>query len=293
MAAYIVRRLIWVVFLLFMITLITFVIFTVLPSGDPAVLRAGRQPSPELIASIRQQFGLDKPKPVQFINYIGDILPFVGHNGFYFGFSLPEPTDGAAGDPRPAADDDLPHRRRRDPVAVDRHPDRHDLGRQDRLAGSTACSMGIALIFISAPGLLPRPRRALPVRRRHRQVPAAAGQLAPTSEATTLLGEGRGADHAVVRARGRVRGGLRALPARQPDRHAAGGLHPHRAGEGPVRAARDLPPRRARGDHADRHAARPGHRHPARRRDPHRDRLQHPGDRALRLRRDHAAPTCR
>jgi peptide/nickel transport system permease protein len=92
MAAYIARRLIWVIFLLFMITLITFVIFTVLPSGDPAVLRAGRQPSPELIESIRHQFGLDKSKPVQFINYIGDILPFLGHNGFYFGFSYQNQT---------------------------------------------------------------------------------------------------------------------------------------------------------------------------------------------------------
>jgi peptide/nickel transport system permease protein len=92
MAAYIARRLIWVVFLLFMITLITFVIFTVLPSGDPAVLRAGRQPSPELIESIRHQFGLDKPKTVQFVNYIGDILPFLGHNGFYFGFSYQNQT---------------------------------------------------------------------------------------------------------------------------------------------------------------------------------------------------------
>jgi peptide/nickel transport system permease protein len=92
MAAYIARRLIWVIFLLFMITLITFVIFSVLPSGDPAVLRAGRQPSPELIESIRHQFGLDKPKTTQFINYIGDILPFLGHNGFYFGFSYQNQT---------------------------------------------------------------------------------------------------------------------------------------------------------------------------------------------------------
>ncbi len=93
MAAYIARRLVWIVFLLFMITLITFVIFSVLPSGDPAVLRAGRQPSPELIAAIRHNFGLDKPKPVQFINYIGDILPFLGHNGFYFGFSYQSNAD--------------------------------------------------------------------------------------------------------------------------------------------------------------------------------------------------------
>jgi peptide/nickel transport system permease protein len=93
MAAYIARRLLWVVFLLFAITLITFIIFSVLPAGDPAVLRAGRQPSPELIAAIRQQLGLDKPKPVQFINYIGDILPFFGHNGFYFGFSYQNNQD--------------------------------------------------------------------------------------------------------------------------------------------------------------------------------------------------------
>jgi peptide/nickel transport system permease protein len=93
MAAYIARRLVWVIFLLFMITLITFVIFSVLPSGDPAVLRAGRQPSPQLIESIRHQFGLDKSKPTQFINYIGDILPFLGHNGFYFGFSYQNQTE--------------------------------------------------------------------------------------------------------------------------------------------------------------------------------------------------------
>ena len=93
MAAYIARRLIWVVFLLFVITLITFLIFSVLPAGDPAVARAGRQPSPELVAAIREQFGLDKPKPVQFINYIGDILPFLGGNGIYFGFSYQNNTD--------------------------------------------------------------------------------------------------------------------------------------------------------------------------------------------------------
>ena len=87
MAAYIVRRLIWVIFLLFVVTLITFIVFTVLPAADPAVLRAGRQPSPELVASIRQQFGLSDPAPVQFVRYIGDILPFVGGDGVNFGYS--------------------------------------------------------------------------------------------------------------------------------------------------------------------------------------------------------------
>ena len=137
MAAYIARRLIWVVFLLFAITLITFVIFSVLPSGDPAVARAGRQPSPELIELIREQLGLDKPKPVQFVNYIGDILPFVGGNGDLLRVLLPEQHRRAARDPRAAPGDDLPDRRRRDPVARDRDPARRPLRDQDRLVAWT------------------------------------------------------------------------------------------------------------------------------------------------------------
>ena len=92
MAAYIVRRLAWVIVLLFVITLITFTIFTVLPAADPAALRAGRQPSPELIESIRQQFGLDDPKPIQFLRYIQDILPF-DNDGVNFGFSFQSNTE--------------------------------------------------------------------------------------------------------------------------------------------------------------------------------------------------------
>jgi len=97
MAAYIVRRLLWVIVLLFAITLITFIIFTVLPAADPAALRAGRQPSPELIESIRKQFGLDDPAPVQFLRYVADILPFVGNDGsswagINFGYSYQSNT---------------------------------------------------------------------------------------------------------------------------------------------------------------------------------------------------------
>jgi peptide/nickel transport system permease protein len=59
----------------------------VLPAADPAVLRAGRQPSPELVESIREQFGLSDPLVVQFFRYIGQILPFLGGDGFNFGYS--------------------------------------------------------------------------------------------------------------------------------------------------------------------------------------------------------------
>jgi peptide/nickel transport system permease protein len=74
MAAYIVRRLLWTVLLLLVITAITFLIFYVLPSGDPAKLRAGRSPSPETLAAIRNQLGLDKPLYQQYGEYVWNIV---------------------------------------------------------------------------------------------------------------------------------------------------------------------------------------------------------------------------
>src|SRR6266545_552199 len=66
MGRYIVRRLVWLVFVLLVITFISFLIFFVMPSKDPAIIFAGRQPTPELVAEVRQQFGLDHPWPVQY-----------------------------------------------------------------------------------------------------------------------------------------------------------------------------------------------------------------------------------
>ena len=63
---YIVRRLLWVVVVLLIITAITFVIFFVMPPTDPATTFGGRSPTPELIAEIERQFGLDKPVYVQY-----------------------------------------------------------------------------------------------------------------------------------------------------------------------------------------------------------------------------------
>jgi peptide/nickel transport system permease protein len=83
MTTYIIRRLLWVIVLLFLVSLITFFIFYVFPSADPAVLRAGHQPSPELIASIRHQFGLDKPWYVQYWTYMKALVLH-----FNFGYSF-------------------------------------------------------------------------------------------------------------------------------------------------------------------------------------------------------------
>jgi len=89
MAAYIVRRLLWIVLLLFVVSGLTFVVFTVLPSADPAALRAGRNPTPALIAAIERQFGLDKPLWEQYLNYMGDL---VLHFDFQTSFVNNEPV---------------------------------------------------------------------------------------------------------------------------------------------------------------------------------------------------------
>jgi peptide/nickel transport system permease protein len=82
MLTYIVRRLLWAVLLLLVISFLTFVIFYLLPSADPATLRAGRQPTPERIAAIKEQLGLDKPFFVQYWYYIRDLILH-----FDFGYS--------------------------------------------------------------------------------------------------------------------------------------------------------------------------------------------------------------
>jgi peptide/nickel transport system permease protein len=74
MLSYIIRRLLWMVLLLVVISFLTFMIFYLLPSADPAVLRAGKQPSPELIKVIREQLGLDKPWYVQYWKYLDRLV---------------------------------------------------------------------------------------------------------------------------------------------------------------------------------------------------------------------------
>ena len=74
MLAYIVRRLLWSVLLLFVISFVVFIVFVILPSADPALLRAGRNPDPDLVAAIREQLGTDKPFYVQYWLYMKDLI---------------------------------------------------------------------------------------------------------------------------------------------------------------------------------------------------------------------------
>ncbi len=74
MLTYILRRIGWSILLLFVVSAVTFLIFYELPSANPAVIRAGRNPDPDLVRAITKQYGLDKPWPVQFLKYMKGIL---------------------------------------------------------------------------------------------------------------------------------------------------------------------------------------------------------------------------
>jgi peptide/nickel transport system permease protein len=66
MGRYIIRRMLWVGVTLLLITMLTYLIFFVMPPTDPAVNFAGKQPTPERVAEVRELFGLDKPFFIQY-----------------------------------------------------------------------------------------------------------------------------------------------------------------------------------------------------------------------------------
>ena len=66
MLTFVVRRTLWTVVVMFVITVVVFVIFFKTPGVDPARAIAGRNPSPQVLAEIRAQLGLNRPLYVQY-----------------------------------------------------------------------------------------------------------------------------------------------------------------------------------------------------------------------------------
>jgi peptide/nickel transport system permease protein len=77
MTAYIIRRLAIGVIILVLVTMLVFLAMRLLP-GDPLVIFISQSQTqsytPERLAELRHEFGLDKSLPVQYINWIGNIL---------------------------------------------------------------------------------------------------------------------------------------------------------------------------------------------------------------------------
>jgi len=86
MTAYIIRRVLWGIALLIIVCALTFVLFRVFPTGNPALLRAGRDPQKHLVEEIERVLGLNKPLLVQFWDYLKNV--FLHFNLGYSYYSL-------------------------------------------------------------------------------------------------------------------------------------------------------------------------------------------------------------
>jgi peptide/nickel transport system permease protein len=74
MSRYVIRRVLWGILLLIIVSALTFVLFRILPTADPAKLRAGRFGSAKVIHEIRIDLGLNKSLPDQFWIYMKGIF---------------------------------------------------------------------------------------------------------------------------------------------------------------------------------------------------------------------------
>lgn len=87
MPRYVFKKLVTLVVLLFLVSLTVYSVLFVLP-GDPAQIILGINASPESLATLRAELGLDKPFWVQYADWIGKLL--TGSNRS-IGYDIPIP----------------------------------------------------------------------------------------------------------------------------------------------------------------------------------------------------------
>ncbi len=73
MIGYVIRRLLWGIGVLFGVAVITFILRYLVPA-DPARIIGGIHATPQVLAGIRHRYGFDRPLPVQFVTYMGNLL---------------------------------------------------------------------------------------------------------------------------------------------------------------------------------------------------------------------------
>jgi peptide/nickel transport system permease protein len=73
MPQYILKRLLGLIPVLIGITFAVFLLLRLIP-GDPAVVIAGERATPEQIAALRTQLGLDQPLPLQYFAFLSNLL---------------------------------------------------------------------------------------------------------------------------------------------------------------------------------------------------------------------------
>src|SRR6056297_1597018 len=75
MFAYLIRRILTTIPVIIGVILVVFILTTIVP-GDPARIMMGQRGDPETIKLIREEMGLDKPIPVQLVNFYKDVFTF-------------------------------------------------------------------------------------------------------------------------------------------------------------------------------------------------------------------------
>jgi peptide/nickel transport system permease protein len=81
MGRFIIRRFVAMVFVMFAVSVLTFLIFNVIPNGDPAVRMAGKNVTPQVVESIREEWGFNDNIFVQYANtmkkvFTGDLISY-------------------------------------------------------------------------------------------------------------------------------------------------------------------------------------------------------------------------
>src|ERR1039457_1914535 len=73
MLSFLAKRLIQLIPTLFFVSILIFSLQHLLP-GDPALVMAGEERDPDVIAHIRQQYRLDQPVPIQYVYWVKGVL---------------------------------------------------------------------------------------------------------------------------------------------------------------------------------------------------------------------------
>ncbi len=70
MPLYIARRILWAGVVVLIVLLLTYAVFYILPAGDPALRFAGKSPTEESLALVRERLGLDQPWYEQYGRFV-------------------------------------------------------------------------------------------------------------------------------------------------------------------------------------------------------------------------------
>src|SRR6478672_4417213 len=90
MARYIIQRVLFMLPVALFVSFLTFMLIHLVP-GDPARVLLGEEATPQTVAALQHQLGLDKPLPQQFLLWFGQAL----HGNLGMSIQLQQPVTQA------------------------------------------------------------------------------------------------------------------------------------------------------------------------------------------------------